>query len=242
MQKTNSDEIRKLAVPFVCREREVARLQRLHAQHKHVLIVGPRGIGKTWLIRHLQASLGLLVCWQSTSFQAISNSLEGELGGNSQKQRVLPRKNDLLGVLTKANRAIAFDALGWTNLKLSSFLECLSERGPVWICCRSTELWDIGFFKPFLWKFVRVELHPFSLSETRALVEAAVQTGRVPPAALDEVGRLQKSSGGNPRILCDSLESLRRRPARRVPNKRKQGCDDASCVAPVGDLIRPGTL
>jgi putative ribosome biogenesis GTPase RsgA len=42
-----------LALPFVGRKKELAQLQRLHAERKHALILGPAGVGKTTLVNHL---------------------------------------------------------------------------------------------------------------------------------------------------------------------------------------------
>jgi hypothetical protein len=165
--------------PFIGRTKEIARLRQLHAQRRHVLVVGPAGIGKTALIHHLKTFLDLLVSSESNGFKAIARSLEDQSGAGLPGRNILPRKSELLALLAKANQTIVFDSLGWTNLKLTSFLECVSERGPVWLCCRSTELWDIGLFQPFLWKFVRLELHPFSLAEARVMVQAAA-AGKFP--------------------------------------------------------------
>jgi hypothetical protein len=196
-----------LSSPFVGRAEEIARLRKLHAQRKHVLLVGAEGIGKTALVEHLQLSLPLLLCSRSGSFQAICSSLNRSSVVNSGR-RILPRQHELLSVLMKANKPVVFDGLGWTNLKLSSFFECVAKRAPVWICCRSAELWDFGFYKPFLWKFVRVELKPFCLSETRQMAESAIKARRLRPIATDEIERLHCLCRGNPRALCDLIKFL----------------------------------
>ena len=194
-----------VTLPFTGRTEAIARLRQLHAQRRHVLLVGAAGMGKTALIEHLQRSLPLLVCWHSGSFQAIARSLNRS-SAQASGRRILPRQSELLSVLTKAKTPVVFDGLPWTNLKLSSFFECVGQRTPVWISCRSAELWDFGFYQPFLWKFARVELKPFCLSETRALVEAATKAGCLAPRIPEEIEELHCRCRGVPGVLCGSIE------------------------------------
>ncbi len=98
--------------------------------------------------------------------------------------------------------------MGWISPRLSSFIESVTERAPVWICARSEHPWDIGHFWPLLVRFARVELRPFHASETHALVEAAVAAGGVPAATLGIVEWLQRRSGGNPLVLRELFEEL----------------------------------
>ena len=65
---------------FVGREHEITSLQIFYAQRRNVLIVGPRGIGKTALLRQLRQSLPLLVCEETSSLRRICDGLERELG------------------------------------------------------------------------------------------------------------------------------------------------------------------
>ena len=50
------------ALPFVGRRKEAAQLQRLHAQRKHVLILGAEGVGKSALVERLRETFDLRVC------------------------------------------------------------------------------------------------------------------------------------------------------------------------------------
>ena len=164
-----------LAVPFVAREWEITRLRELHAQHKQVLIIGPAGVGKSTLVEHLRGQLSLVVSPKSSHFGEICESLEPELRLNGEGLKLLVRKRQLRAALRECGRAAVFDGIGWTTPKLSSFLESVAERAPVWICTRSEHPWDIGHFWPLLTRFARVEVRPFHLSGTQALVEAAVE-------------------------------------------------------------------
>jgi len=204
-----------VTLPFKGRTETIARLRKLHAQRRHVLLVGPEGIGKTALLEHLQLTLPLLVCWQSGSFQAIARSLNRS-SVQASGRRILPRQSELLSVLTKAKMPVAFDGLPWTNLKLSSFFECVGQRTPIWISCRSAEVWDFGFYQPFLWRFACVELKPFCLAETRELAQAACQARSLAPIPPEEVECRHQVCGGSPGALCNWLKSLPRRRSSRI--------------------------
>jgi len=138
----------------------------------------------------------------------VFTSLEQQLGLASEDRRLVQRKQRLLKAVAAAGKTVVFDAVGWTTPKLSSFLGCVSERVPIWMSTRSAHPWDIGHFWPFLWRFERIEIHPFHLAETRALVGATVRAGRVPAAVLDAVERLHQLAAGSPKVLCELLEGL----------------------------------
>lgn len=197
-----------ILVPFVAREREIRRLCDLHAQRKHVLIIGPAGVGKSTLVEHLRRQLSLLVSARSAHLGEICEGLEPELGLDPAGLKLLERKKRLREALGAAGRVVVFDGVGWTGPKLSSFFEGVAERGPVWICARSEHPWDIGHFWPLLARFARVEMRPFHLSETQALVAAAVDAGRIPAKAVGIVEWLQRRSGGIPQVLRELLEEL----------------------------------
>ena len=208
MQTTASTNDVRLTIPFVGHGREIARLRQLHKQRRHVLILGPEGVGKSALVAHLRDSLRLRVCPASERLSEICDALEREFDLEAGDFHIVRRKNRLLKLLKGTKRAVVFDGVSWTTPKISSFFDCVSERVPVWICARSEHAWDLGHFWQFLWKFERVELHPFHLADTRALVEALVDTGQIPAAALDVVERLHHLSAGNPQVLCELLDGL----------------------------------
>jgi hypothetical protein len=198
----------KFALPFIGRKREIAQLRQLHARHQHALIVGPEGVGKSALIAHLRESFRLRVCPASERLSEICEALECELDLEAGGLHIVRRKNRLLKALKGTTCVVVFDGVRWTTPKISSFFDCVSGHVPVWICSRSEHASDIGHFWQCLWKFARVELHPFHLADTRALVEAAVDTGQIPAAALDGVERLHHLSAGNLHALCELLDGL----------------------------------
>jgi hypothetical protein len=195
-------------LPFVSRERETTRLCELHAQRKHVLVIGPAGVGKSALIERVRRQLSLLVSARSAHLGEICECLEPALGLNPVGLKLLERKKRLRERLAAAGRTVVFDGAAWTTPKLSSFFGGVAERGPVWICARSEHPWDIGHFWPLLARFARVEVRPFHLTETQALVEAAVQTGGIPPEALGVVGWLQRRSVGSPLVLRELFNEM----------------------------------
>lgn len=208
MQTASPDEHPKLALPFIGRRKEATRLDGLHTERKHALILGPAGVGKTSLVNHLKVKPGLLVCPQSEHLGAICESLEAELGLNASGLRLPQRKQRLLRALASVKQTVVFDGVGWTTPKLGSFLEGVMERVPIFICTRSEHSWDIGHFWPLLVRFARVELRPFHLQETHSLVSTAVERGIVPAEALEIVGWLYRTSAGNPGRLCKLLNEL----------------------------------
>jgi len=198
----------KLSLPFVGREKEIGWLRQLHKQRKHVLIFGPEGVGKSALIAHLRESFRLRVCPASERLSEICEALEREFDLEAGELHLVRRKNRLLKALKGTTCVVVFDGVRWTTPKISSFFDCVSQHVPVWIVSRFEHAWDLGHFWQFLWKFKRVELLPFHTADTRALMEAAVDTGQIPAAALDVVERLHHFSAGNPQVLCELLDGL----------------------------------
>jgi hypothetical protein len=208
MQATASINDVRLTIPFVGREREIARLRQLHKQHKHVLILGPEGVGKTALVAHLRESLNLRVCPASERLSDICEALEREFDLEAGDLHLVPRKNRLLKLLKGTKRTVVFDGASWTTPKLSSFIENVTERAPVWLCARSEHPWDVGRIWPLLVRFEKVEIKPFHPTETRGLVEAAIRLGITPSSAADAIERLHQLCAGNPKILCELIEGL----------------------------------
>jgi hypothetical protein len=197
-----------LALPFVGRRKEVAELVRLHAQRKHVLILGPAGVGKTAFSDNAASRLHVLICPHSVRLSEICNSLECQMGLDSGEERLIQRKSHLLHALREAGKTVVFDGVAWTTPKLSSFLECVMERTPVWIATRSEHSWDIGHIWLLLVRFVKIEIKPFHPAETRELIEAAIRLGHAPAGAVDAVERLHHLSAGVPEILVELIKGL----------------------------------
>ncbi len=190
------------------REKEIVRLKQLHAQRKHVLILGSEGVGKSALIRHVATRWPLLLCPESSRLSAICHALERQLGLDAGDFSLIQRKNRLLAALARSKQTVVFDGVGWTTPRLCSFLECVCQRVPVWLATRSEHSWDIGNFWTLLTRFERVELQPFHLHETQALVAAAVKCELIPPGTTRIVEWLQRRSAGNPLVLRELFQEL----------------------------------
>ena len=197
-----------LQLPFVSRRKEVARLTQLHGQRKHVLILGPAGVGKSALVARLCQQLPLLLCPHSEHLGEVCDSLEAGLRLPAVDGKLTKRKPRLRAALATAGKTVVFDGLGWTTPKLSFFLESVMQRVPVWLCARSEHSWDIGRFWTLLVRFERVELHSFRLAETRALVEATVKRGIIPPETRRIVEWLHRRSAGLPLVWRKLFEEL----------------------------------
>jgi len=165
-------------------------------------------MGKTALVGHVASFIPLLISPHSERLSDICGALESELGLDAADQRLVQRKNHLLDALTARGQTVVFDGVGWTTPKLGSFLHCVMERVPVWICTRSELLRDVGHVWEYLYHFFRIELQPFHLAETRGLIAAAVRAGRIPAATLNATEQLHHLSTGSPRILCELLLGL----------------------------------
>lgn len=193
---------------FFGRKREIAELLTLHALGRHVLIVGPAGIGKTALLRHVRQYGPLLLCEETSSLGRICDSLERQLGWVHHKLNLIERKNRLLAYLLRRGEPVAFDHVSRTLPRIARFIGLLGEQVPIWLACRSDKPHDIGQIWPELSKFSRVEISPLTELETRALVAEAVAQGNIQGDAREHVDELHRMSGGNPRILEELLVEL----------------------------------
>jgi len=201
-----------LSLPFIGRKKEIAQLCRLHAQRKHALILGPAGVGKSALVAHLREWQPLILCPQSETLGEICCRLEAELNSPAPHLPLVRRKNRLIKMLAEIHQTVVFDGVGWTTPKVSSLLESVVDRVPVWICARSELARDIGHFWPLLACFEKIELRPFRFSETNALLTAAMAGGQIPPSVKPFARQLHRLSGGLPLALVELLEQFAARP------------------------------
>ena len=180
----------------------------LHALGRHVLIIGPAGIGKTALMRHVRQYCPLFLCEETSSLRRICDSLERQLGWAHHKLNLIERKNRLLAYLLRRGEPVAFDHVSRSLPRIARFIAHLGEQVPIWLACRSDKPHDIGHIWPELYKFSRVEISPLTEFETRAFVTEAVTQGNIQRDAREHVDKLHRMSGGNPRILEELLIEL----------------------------------
>ena len=84
---------------FFGRRELIERLRTLHAERKHIMIIGPSGIGKTALLRQLNQSCPMLFCDETSSLCRLCNCIEVQLGLPPYNGNLVGRKNRLLAFL-----------------------------------------------------------------------------------------------------------------------------------------------
>jgi hypothetical protein len=196
------------SLAFTGREKEIERLRALYAERKHVVIVGPAGIGKTALLRQIQQHCPMLLCEETSSLRRICDGLERQLGWKHYKMNVIERKNRLLAYLERRGEPVALDHVALTPPRVSRFIGHLAERLPVWIGCRSMLSEEVGHVWQYLYQFERIEVSPLAQSEVRILIEEAVTLGKIQPEAHERVAQIYRLCKGTPRILEELLIEL----------------------------------
>ena len=124
-------------IPFIGRERDTERLRKLYAARKHALIFGLPGVGKTALVQRMSGLVSLLVSAPSDTMRHLCENLEAELHLASKEERLPKRKQRFLSALSSDGQTVVFDQVGRTTPKISSFLGCVCERAPVWLCAHT---------------------------------------------------------------------------------------------------------
>lgn len=194
--------------PFVGRDKEIQVLLHAYRARRHVLIVGPAGIGKTALLRHAQNQLRLVVCEETSSLRRICESLERHFGWTHRNMNVIERKNRLLPYLARRAQSVALDSVALTPPRIARFIHHLIERVPVWIACRSSQAKQIGAVWQHLHHFERIDLPPILRNDTAGLIRSAISAGRVAPSAANHIAKLHRIARGNPRVLEELLIEL----------------------------------
>jgi hypothetical protein len=193
---------------FVGRHKELAQLRKAYSNRCRVLITGPAGVGKSALLRQARLYVSLLLCEETSSLRRICETLEQQLGWTHRKVNVVERKNRLLPYLLCRAQLVAFDGVASAPPRVARFIAHVSECISVWITCRSADPKQIGAVWEYLYQFEHMELGPLSPKETRVLLEAAINAGRLARLPRNHYSQLHRLSKGNPRVLEELLIEL----------------------------------
>jgi hypothetical protein len=186
----------------------IQQLCLLYSQRKHVLLVGAAGIGKSRTLLEVSQILPLQICAETSCLSQICTSLERHLGWNHEQARVIERKNRLLEYLKSRNEPVAFDHVATARPRVARFIAHLTDHIPVWIACGSDHRREIGHIWNHLYKFTRIEVSPLTPSESDALIEQAVASGRIRPDVRRHCSELHRLSQGIPGIMEHLLAEL----------------------------------
>ncbi len=193
---------------FFGRAKEIEQLHTFYLLRKHVLVVGPAGIGKTAILRQVRQRCPILLCEETSSLRRICEGMERQLGWAHRKLNVIERKNRLLAYLGKRGEPVVFDHVALTPPRVGRFMGRLGEEIPIWIACRSDQPHEIGNVWEHTYKFIRIEIPPLTSAETRQLILEAIREGNIQKDARQHISQLHRMSQGNPRILEELLIEL----------------------------------
>lgn len=193
---------------FVGRRKELAKLQKAYSNKGHVLITGEAGIGKTALLRQARVYFPLLLCEETSSLGRICEDFERQFGWSHRKLNVIERKNRLLPYLARRGVPVALDSVALAPPRVARFIHKLIERVPVWISCRSAQPKEIGEVWQYLGHFEHIDLGPLGRRETAMIIQAAINTERLPGSISNHVPVLHRMAKGNPRALEELLIEL----------------------------------
>lgn len=197
-----------ISLAFAGRRRELAQLNSFYVQRKHVLIIGPAGIGKSALLQQVRLHFPFLLCEETSKLSRICDGLERQLGWTHYKLNIIERKNRLLTYIERRGEPTVFDHVAQTPPRIARFMAHLSAHVPIWIACRSDAPNDIGRIWEYLCDFVRIHISPLTTAETRLLIEQTVNKGVIQGDMLNQATLLHQLSKGNPRILEELLIEL----------------------------------
>ena len=193
---------------FVGREKQFVALRDFHATRRHVLIVGPEGVGKSALVRYMRQFFPILLCEETSSIRRICEGFERQLGWTHTEMNVVERKNRILPYLERRAQTIVLDGVAMTPPRVARFIAGLCERVPVWMSCRSADPKQIGAVWEQLFRFERFDLGAFTARETNAFLDQAAK--RNPALHLTSVqkSQLHRMAKGNARVLEELLIEL----------------------------------
>jgi AAA ATPase domain len=194
---------------FVGRAELLNQLADAYRAGQHLLVLGPKGIGKTALLGAFFENRARIFCDVSAPLSQMFHALESSLAIKPERMNLLARKRGLLASLATGDKPVVFDHVSKTSPQLARFMSHVAEKRPVWIGCRSDSRHEVGHIWQYLFRFKRIEVPPFSLRETTHLLREAVRIEKIQPDAIVHARKLRTLSGGNPGILIELVNQLK---------------------------------
>jgi hypothetical protein len=177
---------------------------------KHVLLVGPKGVGKSMIVAEVLRSFPMLLAPRCGCLGDFLADLEPQAKLKRGELKLAARVHRLAAELPKTGRALLLENVGRVPPRVAHLVRTLLIRQPVWFVTRSLMPLDLGHVWPYLFFFQRVDVPPFSLNETRAFLAAVEFEGD--RAGLLAAGlRLHRLSAGHPGTLTSLVAELRTR-------------------------------
>ncbi len=195
-------------IPFVGRKTLLRRLEALYRSSRHVLLLGPRGVGKSLVLAELIRTHPVLFAPGCGCLGDLLTALEPAAGLDRGELKLPARVHRLAARLPQIARPLVIDNVARVPPRVAHLLRFLILRQPVWLMVRSTDPLELGHVWPYLFLFKHVEVPPFSLTETRAFLAAVDFPGdrrELLAAAL----RLHRLSAGHPATLAALVGELR---------------------------------
>ena len=194
--------------PFVGRESLLRRLAAMVRAGRHVLLVGPAGVGKSLIVGEVARTFSVLRAPRCGCLGDLLGDLEPQAGLAAGDLTLPARVHRLAAELPKIGRTLVLDNVARVPPRVAHLVRVLLSRQPVWLVVRSTAPLDLGHVWPYLFFFQRVDVPPFTPEETRAFL-SVVEFERNRAELLASARRLHRLSAGHPGTLTALVAELR---------------------------------
>jgi hypothetical protein len=196
--------------PFVGRAPLLERLATCYRGGRHVLLVGPPGVGKSRLLGELAHHHPLLTVPRCRCLGDLLETLEPAAGLAPDDLPLAARVHRLAARLPSLGRPLVLENVRRVPPKVAHFVRYLLIRQPVWLVASSVEPLELGHVWPILFHFKPLNVPPFSLDDTKAFLAAAPFPGdRV--QLLSSALRMHRLAAGHPATLVALVLELARR-------------------------------
>ena len=196
--------------PFIGRRPLLDRLAAMWRKGKLILLQAPTGAGKSMLIAKLSESCPIFYAPRCGCLGDLLDDLEPQAKLERGDLKIAARVHRLAKNLPKLRRPLVIDNVERVPPRVAHLVRVLMGAMPVWLVARSSLPSELGHVWPYLFAFQRVDLHPFSLAETRAFLAAAPFRGDR-DELLGAGLRLHRLSAGHPATLAALVDELDRR-------------------------------